>query len=113
MRQPLIRFRYAIEKARAAGASHPALRNSSDAAVGAAKVTSQPVAQTNIPSPPGVVRTSQRLDKAPQRAKISDEEMDAIMGAAELLTHVEMTFIAWWGSLTLSTGVVAMTLPTI
>lgn len=27
MRQPLIRFRYAIEKARAAGASHPACKS--------------------------------------------------------------------------------------
>ncbi|PXF43314.1 hypothetical protein BWQ96_06953 [Gracilariopsis chorda] len=85
MRQPLIRFRYAIEKARAAGASHPALTTPANASVAAPaasaneKLISAPITERVIPAPSGVVRTSERIDKAPSRANISEEEMDAIM----------------------------------
>ncbi|CAN8070408.1 unnamed protein product [Agarophyton chilense] len=79
MRQPLIRFRYAIQKARAAGAQHPALQNASASSLKAAEVATQPVSRNENPAPPGVVRTSQRLDTAPKRAIIPEEEMDAIM----------------------------------
>jgi hypothetical protein len=79
--QPLIRFRYAIQKAVASGvkAAAPAASKSSPVAAearAAAPKTSGPMRR--IPGPPGVTRTSVRISSAPPRRPIDEEEMAAI-----------------------------------
>lgn len=76
--QPLIRFRYALQKAATAGCGNGA---SSVARMAPRRSAQDPVraAPKKIPSPPNVTRTSRRIDMAPTRARISDEEMEAIM----------------------------------
>lgn len=75
---PLIRFRYAMKKAGEAGVRAVAPRTPSAPAV---PLSPKPAAHRTrkIPAPPGVVRTSIRIDEAPKRASLSEEEMTAIM----------------------------------
>lgn len=70
VRQPLIRFRYAIQKAAAAGVKHELASAPTPVALSASK---------KIPAPAGVTRTSQRMEKPIPRAPITQDEMDAIM----------------------------------
>ena len=77
MHQPLIRFRYAIQKAVAAGAakmSETASLGEAVARLGASSTSVQKLVTKRAGR-----HTSVRIDRAPERMPVSNKEMESVM----------------------------------